>query len=37
MNDYRDLSTENKRTINIEKNIIDNLRSDLLELNLNEE
>ena len=37
MNDYKDYSVDNKRQINIEPNIINSLRNDLLDIDLNEE
>lgn len=37
MNDYKDYSVDNKKQINIEQNIIDSLRNDLLDIDLNEE
>ena len=37
MNDYKNTTFENKKQINIEKNIINSLRNDLLDINLNED
>ena len=37
MNDYKDYSVDNKRQITIEPNIINSLRNDLLDIDLNEE
>ena len=37
MNDYKDFSVNNKKQINIEQNIINSLRNDLLDIDLNEE
>ena len=37
MNDFKDYTIENKKNIPIEKSVINDLRNDLLEINLNEE
>ena len=37
INDYKDYSVDNKKQINIEQNIINILRNDLLDIDLNEE